>query len=164
MKLIPTTVQGKTLGYSFWCPACEELHYYRTVGIGVVWDFNGDIAAPTFSPSWRRIGGNECHFYVNAGRIQYAGDAKHSFAGKTVPMVDLDPQTGRPVMSDSFTTVNGKPITTGEQAAANLRNPGIDATATSKGIVVNVPSTTHRPECGDVGETGEHGDLGSNAK
>jgi len=62
---------------------------------------------------------------------------------------------------DSLHTVNGKPISaTEEKNVAGLRKLGIDAQATGHGPKVTL---THKPECGDVGETGEHGDIGSNA-
>jgi len=63
----------------------------------------------------------------------------------------------------SLTTINGKPVETPEQDAADLRNMGIDAKATPRRIEVEVPSLTHKPECGDVGETGDHGEIGDNA-
>jgi hypothetical protein len=59
----------------------------------------------------------------------------------------------------SLHTLNGKPI---------------DATAAPTPFVVTQPNATataaaaqvqaHKAECGNVGITGEHGDLGTNAK
>lgn len=73
---------------------------------------------------------------------------------------------------ESLTTVNGKPLEgpippskkeTTAEAVKQLDGMGIDATATKTGIEVNV-SATHAAACGNVGLTGAHGDLGSNAK
>ncbi len=75
-------------------------------------------------------------------------------------------------------TVNGKPWTPSAaavQEVANLESEGLTAKATPKGIEVDlgfapepvpapaVKSLAHKPECGDVGQTGQHGDIGSNA-
>lgn len=38
-------VSGKTV--MFWCPGCNRAH---SIKIGV-WQFNGDVEKPTFSPS-----------------------------------------------------------------------------------------------------------------
>lgn len=56
-----------------------------------VWQFNGDVKAPTFTPSVRVRSADEngdtcCHFYVKDGQIQYLSDCTHDLAGKTVPM------------------------------------------------------------------------------
>jgi len=56
-------------------------------------------------------------------------------------------------------TINGKPITAAPAPAARMHNSVADAAAAN----APVKKATHKPECGDVGETGEHGDLGSNA-
>jgi hypothetical protein len=49
-------------------------------------------------------------------------------------------------------TYNGKPVEEKAAPAAAASSPAPAA------------STTHAEACGNVGETGEHGDLGSNAK
>lgn len=107
---------------------------------------------PTFLPSLRYLSGTRCHLYVTNGEIYYCNDCPHEFRGKTVPMVDFDIERWCPV--SSLTTVNGKPLESGEAASRETQ------AAPPPAIV----SKTHRAECGNVGETGAHGDLGSNAK
>lgn len=98
MKLIARKFEdGSVHGYSFWCPACEELHAFNVAGAPPLWKFNGDTEAPTFAPSLRYLSGNQCHLFVNAGKIIYCADCKHSFAGKTVPMIDWDVEKWKPV-------------------------------------------------------------------
>lgn len=38
------SVQGCHFG--FWCPGCEEMHH-----VGLQWGFDGNLAAPTITPS-----------------------------------------------------------------------------------------------------------------
>jgi hypothetical protein len=60
----------------------------------------------------------------------------------------------------SLTTYNGKPVenpTVAPSLPVTVANPTVTAAAAP------AKKQTHRPECGDVGVTGEHGDLGSNA-
>jgi hypothetical protein len=49
----------------------------------------------------------------------------------------------------TLTTINGKPVEV-------KTNSGSETTSLPT-------SKTHHPDCGDVGQTGQHGDLGSNA-
>ncbi|MGA7794290.1 MAG: hypothetical protein WCA19_14745 [Candidatus Acidiferrales bacterium] len=47
-----------------------------------------------------------------------------------------------------------------------LENAGAFPTEVDEEAAAPLPrkaSTTHKPECGDVGETGDHGDIGENA-
>lgn len=95
----------------FWCPGCKSAHQ---VGVEpparVVWTFNGNGDAPTFSPSvlvrtghyvqpdgkhCDKSGDPEwpcdcecCHSFVTDGRIQFLGDCTHSLAGQTVDLPD----------------------------------------------------------------------------
>lgn len=91
-----------TYGFTFWCPGCEDLHQVRIkTDSGCVkdpvWGFNGNVEAPTFTPSVRvRYGGEEprvCHFFVKAGKIEFLNDCTHALAGQTVDMVE-DPNDG----------------------------------------------------------------------
>jgi hypothetical protein len=113
-----------TTGYMIRCPACGNGHLFNTApgdnGVGgkkPVWDFNGDLDAPTFSPSmlcqttrftakgradyeaWYAAGHPKrdepfeseplvCHSYVRNGQIEFLGDCTHEMAGKTVPLED----------------------------------------------------------------------------
>jgi len=80
-------------GYVHWCPACEKLHLIRTEG-PVTWDFDGDLEAPTFSPSVKitfggYAGDPVCHYFIERGQIRFCPDSTHLKAGQTVPMPDL---------------------------------------------------------------------------
>jgi len=59
-----------------------------------VWEFNGDVDKPTFSPSilvrhheWTVE--KVCHSFVRDGKIEFLNDCTHELAGKTVPMEDF---------------------------------------------------------------------------
>ena len=78
-----------------WCPACDDLHGLPIEGTGhPVWEFDGNLDAPTLSPSiLTRYGprGDEkddrvCHSFVRAGRWEYLTDCTLELAGQTVPM------------------------------------------------------------------------------
>jgi hypothetical protein len=58
-------------------------------------------------------------------------------------------------MTQSLHTYNGKPVETSEQPSALKTESTAAAPAKTK--------QTHKPEAGNVGNTGEHGALGSNA-
>lgn len=89
----------------FYCPACDNMHYYYTKDYehpGPKWDFNGDLENPTFSPSLlrstniprneaekiNRVEYTQCHLFVTNGQIQYCTDCPHEFAGQTIPLPD----------------------------------------------------------------------------
>ena len=97
----------------FWCPGCESVHQVRVGTNG--WHFDGDVDAPTFTPSvlvtsghhspnhqgdcWctfkARFGNNpafhceRCHSFITKGQILFLTDCSHGLAGKTVPLPDL---------------------------------------------------------------------------
>jgi hypothetical protein len=66
---------------------------------GARWSFDGNLEAPTFSPSILVNPGlpsgakGRCHSFIRAGRIEFLGDCGHPLAGQTVPMVDVDNET-----------------------------------------------------------------------
>lgn len=81
------------------------MHVYQ---VGVVdrpnWTFDGNVDAPTFSPSmlirWgRKVPGYEtaadmeeggiCHYFLAAGVLKFCGDSTHALAGKDVALPDL---------------------------------------------------------------------------
>lgn len=95
-------------GYSHWCPGCEESHILPHDG----WIFNGDLNAPTFTPSFRHTGkrrvfieaewsgewrkdnqGNliefVCHYILTNGILNFCGDSTHAMANDKVPLPDL---------------------------------------------------------------------------
>jgi hypothetical protein len=100
----------RTTGYMFFCPGCNQYHGV-TVVPPVVWNFNGDIEKPTFSPSIlvrgkreiteeerQRILAHEkldipdmcCHSFVTDGRIRFLGDCTHALAGQTVDLPEIE--------------------------------------------------------------------------
>lgn len=103
MGQITAKMRSTTDGFSWWCPGCEEGHplpYKRG------WTFDGNLDAPTFSPSFKHeyprfkrvdergigIGEKEpycCHYIITAGQVMFCSDSTHALAGKTVPMPDL---------------------------------------------------------------------------
>ena len=90
-----------------WCPGCDELHAIGVTGDDgirppVEWTWDGDLDAPTVSPSILVRGGRQgsdhvCHSYLERGRWRFLGDSTHAFAGVTdVPMVPLPEWVTRP--------------------------------------------------------------------
>lgn len=97
---------------AFWCPGCET---YHQVGVKaparIIWGYNGNPDAPTFTPSVRVRTGHfveptgrhcdksgdpewpcacmQCHSFVREGKIQFLGDCTHALAGQTVELPDL---------------------------------------------------------------------------
>jgi hypothetical protein len=94
--------------YSFKCPGCGHEHFIHTLNPmhnGAIWDFNGDVDKPTFSPSVRVMRGHyvpgqpkppdcpncqagdnicgQCHFFIREGKIDFCGDCTHPLNGKT---------------------------------------------------------------------------------
>lgn len=84
---------GKIGGYTFWCPGCKKIHQYYTYAPGTgVWEFNENLASPTFTPSllmYRTEVSPRCHLFVTNGQIIFCGDCEHWLKGEAVDMVDL---------------------------------------------------------------------------
>lgn len=90
-----------------WCPACNRLHQIWFTGPdGVVpkvcWEFDGNIEAPTVSPSLAVSWSNGsakylCHSYIKNGQWQFLGDSTHALAGQTVGLVPLPDWLAREV-------------------------------------------------------------------
>lgn len=72
----------------FYCPGCKETHGVRVAGPNS-WGWNGDLDAPTFTPSIAARGMIFCHSFVENGQIRFLSDSEHALAGQTVPMPDL---------------------------------------------------------------------------
>jgi hypothetical protein len=55
------------------------------------WDFDGDLEAPTLSPSIKTTpyDGSVCHSFLRNGVFEFLGDCTHSLKGQHVPMPDL---------------------------------------------------------------------------
>lgn len=94
---------GKPYGYTFWCPGCKESHQIFTNTDSANWEFNGNIAKPTFVPSYltwldpnpnasqdpkykKYREGFRCHSFIKDGLIEFLGDCTHELAGKTVAL------------------------------------------------------------------------------
>lgn len=89
----------------FWCPGCDRAHQVL-VETDTGWGFNGDLEAPTFTPSYKVTGvqwkpeygfhmpthhvepGKQtiCHSWINDGRIEFCGDSTHHLVGQTVDL------------------------------------------------------------------------------
>lgn len=117
---------GKTKIVIITCPGCNTNHYLNTdpdryydVGKTVkmpCWQFNGNMDAPTFSPSLLVKTGKHvnpnfvndvpesdrewakspqaniiCHSFIRDGNIQFLGDSTHPLAGKTVGLPPIQP-------------------------------------------------------------------------
>ncbi len=102
---------------AFWCPACDDPHAI-TVNQPGSWTWDGNVDAPTFSPSLLLRSGHYvpghnglscwctynkehpnapapfvcsiCHSFVRNGMIQFLGDCTHKLAGQTVEIPDWD--------------------------------------------------------------------------
>ncbi len=97
MKLRPVTADDGVERVRFDCPGCESPHVLPVTGARA-WGFNGDHAAPTFTPSIliTYTGEDEgcpvrevCHSFVTLGRIQFLGDCTHALAGLTVDLPEV---------------------------------------------------------------------------
>ena len=98
-------------GYAYWCQGCEEMHR-----VTAKWTFDGNLEAPTFSPSVLVTCGHfapgwvgpdcwctfnrkhpsdvsfkcfRCHTFITRGMVQFLGDCTHELAGQTLPLPDL---------------------------------------------------------------------------
>lgn len=78
-----------------WCPGCDKVHPFRISGRSETWEWDGNLEAPTFSPSYLTWSGpreqplSRCHSFLRSGVWEFLGDSTHSLAGQSVPMVDL---------------------------------------------------------------------------
>jgi len=57
------------------------------------WEWNGDVDRPTITPSILcvRLGKTpRNHFFIREGNVQYLTDCEHEYAGKTIPLLDVD--------------------------------------------------------------------------
>lgn len=84
--------------YAFFCPGCQYHHSFNTKIYSdaggrsyPVWDFNGDVDNPTFSPSLlvnRDFPERRCHLFLKEGMIQFLNDCHHGLKGQTVECPD----------------------------------------------------------------------------
>jgi len=84
---------GRIRGYVFQCPGCGHGHIFYTIG-SVTWQFNGDLNAPTFTPSLlnRATGQSSqdvCHLNLTNGKVIFHKDCTHAWKGKTYDLPDV---------------------------------------------------------------------------
>lgn len=70
--------------------------------VDLSWLWNGDIYAPTLTPSVHsRLGpvDNEtiCHSWVREGRVEFLGDSTHEYAGQTLDLLPVNPTPPEPI-------------------------------------------------------------------
>lgn len=83
------------------CPGCKHDHAVPAVR----WNWNEDMEKPTLSPSVRHFiphGGRKgsadyseetlCHYFIREGRIEFCGDCKHTLAGQTIELPEVNPE------------------------------------------------------------------------
>ena len=78
--------------FIFYCPACEVCHWVRERGPSPCWQVTGiEEDKPTVRPSIRvRVDDdNNCHFFVENGKIKYLKDCTHRLKGQTVDILGL---------------------------------------------------------------------------
>lgn len=96
--------KGRYDGLMFCCPGCaatregyEGLHMLPVTGDGSLrptWTWDGNLEAPTLSPSiltrsnWEGVEW-VCHSFLVAGVFNFLGDCTHPLANQHVPMPDL---------------------------------------------------------------------------
>lgn len=93
------SVAGGRLAY--WCQGCDGSHHVRVRGDepGPRWTWDGDIDAPTFSPSvlvtynGTDAGDDDapperCHTFIRGGMVEFLADCTHALAAQTLPLPD----------------------------------------------------------------------------
>lgn len=92
-------------GLAHWCPACNSMHAFAIDGknsSGAQWTWDGNVEAPSFSPSMNIIinpkghkhhnpncSTDVCHYFLKGGVIEYLGDCTHALRGQKVPLPEL---------------------------------------------------------------------------
>lgn len=73
-----------------WCPACDAAHAVEVREPNEPrWQWDGNLKAPTISPSILVHNQNRCHSIVTAGTWNYCDDSAHSLAGRSASMIPL---------------------------------------------------------------------------
>jgi hypothetical protein len=80
---------------TFTCPACGYGHGFHLRGHpkGCVWNWNGSMDKPTFTPSLLVHECSKyprCHLILTNGIVHFCGDCGHDMAGKKVPLKPVD--------------------------------------------------------------------------
>lgn len=99
-KLITVLDHGKVYTALFFvCPGCATLGHtglhllpVNTTNKTPSWDWDGNLEAPTISPSILTAKDDDamrCHSFLRNGIFEFLGDCAHKFANQKVPMPDL---------------------------------------------------------------------------
>lgn len=77
-----------------WCPGCEALHGVEVNAADYRWQWDGNLAAPTISPSilvttYSHVTTRRCHSYVKSGVWEFLADCDHCLASRRVPLPEL---------------------------------------------------------------------------
>lgn len=98
MKLEVIQPSEATPDYAFFCPGCRCSHGVWTTSRNThnaMWQFNGDLNKPSFSPSVRVQHNTEekgdimCHSWITDGMIKFESDSTHELAGQTVELPEI---------------------------------------------------------------------------
>ena len=82
----------------FDCPGCGFLHGPRIAPASAsparaCWKWNGSLDRPTLTPSLIVRASDPplvCHSWITGGLIQFLDDCTHRYAGRTVPLPEID--------------------------------------------------------------------------
>lgn len=98
MAQLSAKLRGSLEEPAHWCPGCDEMHVLPWKRGG--WTFDGNLIAPTFTPSFKHSGRHfcpdgvtpveyVCHYILTAGVLNFCSDCTHALAGQSVPLPDL---------------------------------------------------------------------------
>lgn len=94
LELLKMDDGGRAL--AFYCPGCKYHHHLRIERgsnnpDGPIWEWNGDMDKPTFSPSLmvNARTDQQCHLFLREGKISFLNDCLHELAGHTVDLEDI---------------------------------------------------------------------------
>lgn len=88
--LLSPKLKRLSRGLAYFCPGCKALHVVHVDepnDIGLQWDWDGNIEAPTFTPDIKILG--LCHSRVTNGTITFLEDCAHELAGQTVLLPEI---------------------------------------------------------------------------
>ena len=84
---------GHEVVYVFFCPGCKSRHPLRVKGDGPKWNFDGNMEAPTFSPSLlvnKDFPDSRCHLFLRSGVLEFLSDCHHDLKGQKVPLPEIE--------------------------------------------------------------------------
>jgi hypothetical protein len=83
--------------FTYFCPSCEDFHSVPIAGGSTTWQFNGNEASPTLTPSVRVMGlwpstSTHCHHNITDGKIIFHNDNPqgHKFNGQTLDLPESE--------------------------------------------------------------------------